>query len=188
MEIEEKEYRRTYDVLTKGGRYTVQKREMYQNLIKFANAMSKSSNNEILAVSSLDVFAFQTDPYAMAYLDVNEDCADNGVPVKRIFLLSNDQLKTKDAVRLVKKHGEKLSEVKWMKKSFLSDGEQDQDFAIFDNCILVEQKKATNKYEIIISDSSSINEAKQTFSQIWDNRNAKPWTTIEDEWRIKTGR
>ncbi|RZB28864.1 MAG: hypothetical protein AEth_01740 [Candidatus Argoarchaeum ethanivorans] len=30
---------------------------------------------------------------------------------------------TRDAVSLVKTHGEKLSEVKWMKKSFLGDGE-----------------------------------------------------------------
>jgi hypothetical protein len=124
----------------------------------------------------------------MAYRDVNEDCAKNGVPVKRIFLLSNDHLKTKDAVKLIKMHGEKLSEVKWLNERFLNANERDQDFAIFSDCILVEQKRAANKYEIIISASSQINDAKQTFSQFWDNPNAKPWTTIEDEWRRMTGR
>ena len=188
VEIEKNAYTGAYDVLTKGGRYVVKKQEMYQNLIKFARVMSANNNDEILAVSSVDILDFQKDPYAMAYRDVNEDCAKNGVPVKRIFLLSNDHLKTKDAVKLIKTHGEKLSEVKWLNKRFLNANERDQDFAIFNDCILVEQKRAANKYEIIISDSSPINEAKRTFRQIWDNSKAQSWTTIEDEWRRMTGR
>ena len=76
----------------------------------------------------------------------------------------------------------------FLNKKSLNRNERDQDFAIFNDCILVEQKRADDRYEIIISDSSLINEAKRTFRQIWDNSNAKPWTTIEDEWRRMTGR
>ena len=188
VKSEKDDYTKAYNILTKGGRYIVDKQEMYQNLIKFAGVMSTKNNDEILAVSSVDILDLQKDPYAMAYRVVNEECAKNGVHVKRIFLLSNDLLKTRDAVNLVKKHGEELSEVKWLNKRFLNINERDQDFAIFNDCILVEQKRAANRYEIIISDSSLINDAKRTFRQIWDDSNAKPWSTIEDEWRRMRGR
>jgi hypothetical protein len=52
---EKDEYMRAYDILTKGGRYVVKKQEMYQNLIKFARVMSANNNDEILAVSSVDI-------------------------------------------------------------------------------------------------------------------------------------
>ena len=179
VKIEKDAYTRMYDVLTKGGRYGVQKREMYQNLIKFASVMSTNNNDEILAVSSVDISEFETNPYAVAYRDVNVDCFKNGVPVKRIFLLTDADLGNKDAVNIIKTHGDKLSEVRWIKKKFLNSDERNQDFAIFNNCILVEQNKAANRYEIIISDKDKINESRKIFSQIWNNPNTKSWEKLE---------
>lgn len=175
LKNEKEKYTETYDIITKGEQYTVQKEEMYQKLTDFAAVMEEEDSNEILAVSSVDIYDFQTNPHAKIYLDKNEECVRRSVPVKRIFLLSNADLKNKGAVKIVRTHGEKLSEVKWVDKKFLNSEEREQDFAIFNDCILVDQRIVP---AYIISDPRQINRFKRIFSKIWDNPNCISWEEL----------
>lgn len=175
LAMEKEKYEETYDIISRGEQYTVQKEEMYQKLTNFANVMSAKDSDEILAVSSVDIFDFQTNLHAAIYLEKNGECFRKGVSVKRIFLLSTDDLKNKAVVTILRTHGEKLSEVRWIDKKILNPEERKQDFAIFNNCILVDQRVIP---AYIISNSKQIESFKNIFDKIWNNSNCRSWEEL----------
>ena len=109
LEMEKEDYAKTYECLAKGGRYFLQKREVYQKLTAFTAAVSAENSNDILTVSSVDLSDFEKDSWAGVYLDVTVDSVKRGVSVKRVFLLSDANIRNGDFVRLIKRHGEKIS-------------------------------------------------------------------------------
>lgn len=197
--------RRTYEVfmdniVAEEGRYAVDKSMMYLELIKFANAMSRDDCDEIRAVSSIEISNFQRDPFAMLYLDKNADCVACGVPVRRIFLLTEADLSNRDVLDIIVTHGKRLcaidkvvdardgneisTGVKWINKRYLSDDERRHDLAIFDKCIVARQR--VGEYELTFNDEKDLAKAEATFKLFWEHTNCEDYTVLAD--RLKQRR
>ena len=202
LAVQERQNYETYmdTIMCEEGRYSVDKRMMYLELSKFANAMSRKNPDEIRAVSSIEISKFQRDPFAKDYLNLNADCVARGVPVKRIFLLAEGDLSNRDVIDMVVTHGKQLSAidkaveerggkeistgVKWIHKKYLSDDEKRQDLAIFDKCIVARQ--LADVYEVTFNDEKDLQKAEATFKLFWEHENCEDYTVLAD--RLKQRR
>lgn len=187
-------------IVCEEGRYAIDKRMMYLELSKFANAMSRKDRDEIRAVSSIEISKFQRDPFAKDYLNLNAECVARGVPVKRIFLLTEADLSNRDVIDMVVTHGKRLTAiakaveerggkemstgVKWIHKKNLSDDEKRQDLAIFDKCIVARQ--LADVYEVTFNDEKDLQKAEETFNLFWENEDCEDYTVLAD--RLKQRR
>jgi len=196
LAVQERQEYETYmdNIVCEEGRYSVDKRMMYLELSKFANAMSKKDRDEIRAVSSIEISKFQRDPFAKDYLNLNANCVARGVPVKRIFLLAEGDLSSRDVIDMIVTHGRRLSEVgkviegrggkerstgvRWILKKYLSDDEKKQDLAIFDKCIVARQ--LADGYEVTFNDEKDLQKAEEVFRLFWEHKNCEDYMVLAD--------
>lgn len=171
-------------LLNEKSRYQVDKKEMYHELTKFTEALSKKDRDSIRAVSCINIEDFQLDPFAEGYFRANVACVARGVPVRRIFLLDYTDISNPRVQHIVKTHGRSLKDasvapgtaVKWINKKLLDVSLRDEDLALFDDCIVVRQRR--EDYEITLADREDVSRAAETFSQLWDHEGCLDFTEL----------
>lgn len=184
------------EAFSKRRSYSVKVYEMYQELIQLTEIMNPHHRDRIIAVSSVNILAFLTEPYAADYLKANERAVSRGVPVHRIFLLEQHDPYDPRILELVNAHDQALSatkshidktrsqedksevRVKWFYKSEISSQMRNQDFAIFGGSVLVRQTAPPEEpaYSITL-DEDIIRQGQDVFNELWGNDRGK---TVKD--------
>jgi len=170
------------------------KRELYRELIELVDAMQTESNDELLAISSTMITDFLFEELAQDYLRANQEASLRGVPIKRIFLLDEEDINNRDVREVIKLHHEALqlsssaptgsreSGVKWILSKYLRPSERAKDFALLSRQILVTQNPGGERYDISWV-ASEITEALRAFDPeskdtIWYHPEAKDYNSL----------
>jgi len=166
-------------------RCTVPKRDMYKWLIDFTNIMEPQYSDEITAISSTNIEDFVNEAYGQEYLEANRIAVVKGITVRRLFLLSKENIARPDVVSIVHRHERALSPdaliggsqeppVKWLLKSDAPPAHQDEDFAIFTKGAMVAQKGSARAQQYIIElNPGEIAAARRTFDSLWSDLRCK---------------
>lgn len=161
----------------------LEKHEMYAELIGLTDVVAKYRANTragtIIAISSTNIEDFDEEPLAEAYLNANRNAVSQGVVVRRLFLLSDEQRDSRQVKRLVREHataleasnGGQQSAVRWLLKSQVAPAVQNEDFALFANEALVIQGPG-ERFEMV-QEQDRVERATQIFDELWAHSKAK---------------
>jgi hypothetical protein len=162
----------------------LEKHEMYSELIGLTDIVRKrysgGPKGRIWAISSVNIEDFDDEPLAEAYLDATRMAVRDDVAVCRLFLLDQWQAEDGQVAALLRRHEEALggnphsdeSGVKWLLKPGLARGDQNQDFALFADDVLVAQSMAGDLAELGF-DEVKVSRALATFRRLWRSSGAQ---------------
>lgn len=156
----------------------LEKEETYREVIELTNVVAEQRLGEIVAISSLNIEDFEEEPLAEAYLEANRRAVEQGVPIRRLFLLSEQQRTDSYVREMIHKHATALKQtgsgseaVRWMTKSAAGPRDQHEDFALFAEQAVVRQM-VNGRFELN-EVPETVRDLKRLFLRLWDHQHVK---------------
>jgi len=148
----------------------------YREVIELTDAVCEGRLGDIVAISSMRITDFEKEPLAQGYFEANRRARRNGVVIRRLFILSPEDLLDGSIRPIMERHAVELKSsdgeegVKWMLKRDAGN-HQSEDFALFASTTVVRQllNGDFNFSEVAIV----VKERRQIFDELWRNPSAK---------------
>lgn len=163
-------------------KYLVDRGEWYLETSRLCRSMH-GMDGEIVAISAFNIKDFISDENAKKYLNENIEAINNGIQVRRLFIIDSADQDDRDIRYVLNEHGTKLkppsnchkrvidSGVKWILGKYAGE-DKGQDFALFYPYVVVRQRVGGRQLEVC-QQQVEIFDAYNTFERLWKKQTAQ---------------
>jgi hypothetical protein len=152
----------------------LEKAQTYRTVIDLTEVVSSQALGSILAVSCINIEDFEDEPLAEQYLTANRSALENGIEVRRLFLLTVTQRDEPRVRSIIETHANALNppgnteeNVRWALITQVAQSDR-EDFALFAGQAAVRQFQ-NGRYEL--NDvPATVKQLGSVFDRLWNNR------------------